>query len=205
MPRTARAPQRCRPAGDGRELDLAAPGINGAVRPGVMPPIGVVPQRRRPRMAAIAVAAETVALGVLLVAVARQLVANPTGSVSMALTRGGVDDSALRPLFGPRLLTAWQLAPIALVLLVLAAGTYIRRSARVVVLTGVSWPWWRTVYKPAAPPSPDKPATSPTRPTKPEHTSTTMNSATANTTPGSQHSTKNQTCCGPLVDGERAW
>jgi len=145
VPRTARAPQRCRPAGDGRELDLAAPGINGAVRPGVMPPIGVVPQRRRPRMAAIAVAAETVALGVLLVAVARQLVANPTGSVSMALTRGGVDDSALRPLFGPRLLTAWQLAPIALVLLVLAAGTYLRRSARVEVLTGVSWPWWRTV------------------------------------------------------------
>ena len=79
-------------------------------------------------IALAAITVEILVLGALLVAVAGQLTGNPSGSVAMVLTRGGTDDTGLSPLFSARLLTAWQLDPLALTVLVLIAGAYLRRA-----------------------------------------------------------------------------
>ena len=109
-----------------------------------------MPRARIPRLA---VAAWTIALAVLValvVAVWTHLAGHGDGGMAgmhmhgaaESLTRAGGDP--LGPLLGSRVLTAWQLDSIALVVLVLAAAGYLTGVALAPIRSGVRWPLRRT-------------------------------------------------------------
>ncbi|HSY15320.1 MAG TPA: cytochrome c oxidase assembly protein [Jatrophihabitantaceae bacterium] len=132
----------------------------GEHEPGERPP-GPMPRstpRRPPPLAVSAWIVAAVTIGGLAAAVVNYLGRSATLGpapttrtdsmgmpVSTALYRAGSDGNSLRPLLGLRILTAWQLDAVALVVLVLLAASYLTAVSLVAVREpGRRWPLPRT-------------------------------------------------------------